>query len=370
MYYNNYHIIIPYHSNFSTLATCVNSLLLTTPKEIDIMILANNKDDKELNISFESSRVKIVKVNKNLYYPKAVNMAISLSEKEHIILSDSDTIYYGDWFINLVNCYKSSSNIGIVGSRIIYTNDGRIRDFGMGFNGYNFPHPFRNRKRDHPLVSNNRQFLAVCTCSCILNKSKFLDVGGFEEDLEYSYSDIDLCLKFREKGYEVWGCAKSDVYHQGKTVVTNIQHYSSETKARLIYLNARRLPIDFSYAFIESANYFLENQTIEKQFVLLDLTSICNKAWHYNLFIENLNIKLLDIINFEQTNRDMKHIDLYRNISYPIYNYNTPLIYFVDDYTSIKNNELWFKLRNYKDDIVIDRHGNIEKVLNILNEGV
>ena len=35
----------------------------------------------------------------------------------------------------------------------------------------------------------------------MVRRSKFFEVGGFDENLEVSYNDVDFCLKLRKKGY-------------------------------------------------------------------------------------------------------------------------------------------------------------------------
>lgn len=44
---------------------------------------------------------------------------------------------------------------------------------------------------------------------------------------------------------------------------------------------------------------------------------------------------------------------------------NVPFIYFVDSFTSLYNNELYFRLRNISNDIVVDRQCNIVSVSDI-----
>ena len=40
------------------------------------------------------------------------------------------------------------------------------------------------------------------TAACMMCKREdFFKVGGFNEDFSHNYNDVDLCLKFLEKGY-------------------------------------------------------------------------------------------------------------------------------------------------------------------------
>ena len=291
---------------------------------------------------------------------------ISLAESDNIILSDADTYYIGDWFKQLTTCYHETE-AAIVGSKLLFTDNNRVRDFGMGFNGYNWPHPFKNRPSNHPLTTKNRPFQSVCTASCIINRQKCEKVGGFSEELGFSYSDIDLCLRFREEGYSVWGCGKSEVFHKGSSTKRDFSHYRKDIRGKFFQRNSMRIKIDMQIYYEQSSNYFKNRNSLKQEYVLVDLSSVYNKEWYYGLISNLLEVTILDCYSFEQTKRDLRSLELYENIPSYIFHLKVPLIYFVDNYTALQNNSLWKLLREEPNDIVIDRHGNIELFANLNN---
>ena len=354
-----YSIVIPYHSNHLLLTNCISSLIKTIPVETEIIIVANNSNPIETDISFPFSNVRVYKYDQDLLYPKAVDFGILLAESDNIILSDADTYYTNDWFDQLTSCYHETE-AAIVGSKLLFTDNNRVRDFGMGFNGYNWPHPFKNRPSNHPLVSENRPFQSICTASCIIDRKKKKKIGGLSQELGFSYSDMDLCLRFWEKGYSVWGCGKAQVYHKGSSTQRDFSHYRKDIRGKFFQRNSMRIKIDMQVYYEQSSIYFKTKNSLNKEYVFVDLSSIYNKEWHYNLISDLLEITILDYYSFEQTSRDLKNLELYENIPSYIFHLNSPLIYFVDNYTSLQNNSLWKLLRDEPNDIVIDRHGNIE----------
>ena len=46
-----YSIVIPFHSNHLLLTNCILSLIKTVPAETEIIIIANNSNPKEIDIS-------------------------------------------------------------------------------------------------------------------------------------------------------------------------------------------------------------------------------------------------------------------------------------------------------------------------------
>ncbi len=361
-----YSIVIPFHSNHLLLTNCILSLIKTVPSETEIIIIANNSNPKEIDISYPYSNIRIYKYEQDLMYPKAVNLGISLAGSDNIILSDADTYYTKDWFNQITFCYRETE-AAIVGAKLLFTDNNRVRDFGMGFNGYNWPHPFKNRLNNHPLVIENRPFQSVCTASCLINREKCEKIGGFSEELGFSYSDMDLCLRFLEKGYSVWGCGKAEVYHKGSSTKRDFSHYRKDIRGKFFERNSLRFKIDMQIYYEQSSIYFKGKSLLKKEYVLIDLSSVYNKEWHYDLIRELLEISILDYYSFEQTSRDLRNLELYENIPSYIFHLKAPLIYFVDNYTSLQNNSLWRLLRDEPNDLVIDRHGNIELFVNLSN---
>jgi len=51
-------------------------------------------------------------------------------------------------------------------------------------------------------------------------------------------------------------------------------------------------------------------------------------------------------------------------------NISIPFIYFVDNFVSLLNNKIWFKMRDISRDLVIDQHGNIVNLRDIANSKV
>lgn len=356
---SEYSIVVPFHSNISLLHCCVKSLRDSAPDDIEIIIVANNRNQNELNINLSGGNITVLKFNEDLFYPKAVNIGVEAAKGHRVLLCDADTFYTGGWFKPLTEC-SQRNHAAIVGSKLLFTGTRRVRDFGMGFNGYNWPHPFKNRPLNHPLVLQDRPFQAVCTASCIIDKSAFQQIGGLSEELGYSYSDMDLCLRFREKGLPVWGCGQSTVFHKGSSIGRDMSHYRKDTRGKFCERNAQRFTVDMGSYFEESAVYYKRRYSVHGEYVFVDLSSVYNKEWHAQIIQDVLGCRLVDEYMFEQTPRDIPHIDLYESIPSYVFQLSVPLIYFVDNYTSLQDNALWLELRDNPSDIIVDRHGNIE----------
>ena len=106
--------------------------------------------------------------------------------------------------------HANRPGIGAVGAKLLYSN-GTIQHAGVvlgvgGVAGHAFKHQtvnalgFFNRPR---LVS---AFSAVTAACLVIRKEIYSTVGGIDEDnLQIAFSDVDFCIRLREKGYRnIW----------------------------------------------------------------------------------------------------------------------------------------------------------------------
>lgn len=357
-----YSVIIPYHSNRTYLFNCINSLTSTMPNDVEIIIVANNSNKKELDIKCDYSNCKILKFDYELMYPKAINMGAQEAKGNTLIFCDADTYYLENWFDALTTLYHSDDSIGYCSSKLVNPKDKKIIDFGIGFTNYNSPHPFKGQNIDYELVRNNIFVQAACAANSIIDKKLYFDIGMFDERLVHSYSDIDLCLRLKDKGYKTCCAANSIVYHQGGSTIGSgmSEALKSDTKGIYMAINSNRIDIDMNKYYKQAADYFMKAVgPFCKEYLCIDFTTVADKQWHYSLFEDIFGCKLSDVFNKPFKTRDASHIPLYYELDSNISALNYPIMYFVDDFQSLKLNSLWKDIRNTDKDIIVDRNANI-----------
>ncbi len=353
-----YSFIIPFHSNEMYLQLCVNSLLKTIPKkDNEIIIIINNANKQFNHISFSNKKVKLFKFKKNLGYGGAVNEGAILAKGKYLCICDSDTVYFGNWFHYISKFHESNKNIGITSSKLINPHSGKIIDFGMGLTKYNNPHPYMDRNDDFHLTKKNRKVQMACSANMIIEKKLFIQMGMHNNELFNFYSDTDLCLRLKEYKKECWVVAKSVAYHQGNSTHNNRSSYNPDVKGYYVKNNHKYMKIDMDKYFDESFKYFEYYKYKQNKYILIDLSTIVDKEWHHNLIEKYFN--LFNIYEYPYKERDVTFIPLVEHLDYYHITKNTPIIYFVDRFISLKNNKLWFDIRPNKYDIVIDRNANV-----------
>ena len=371
----NLSIIIPFHKNIEMLKLSLATLQKTIKIEPEIIIIANNADLKEIDLNL-GREYNVIKIAGNLFWPKAVNLGVSLSRKDFIAICDPDLFYWDNWLSELSKCLINNENVGVVSSKLINPLNNRIIDFGMAYNTFNVLHTTRGLLYNHPITMCDRPVQAACGATFLMRRKSFLDVNGIDESMPYIYCDNDFSLKLAKKGLSTWVVANSNVYHKGNTDKNNSKYYSfsylrEDSKAAFYAKNIAERKIDTNSWLKYFWEWYLKNTNlVQKNYILLDFCTLLDIDLYYNIFKYELNLNILDIYKFSVEQRNIYGLQLYNYVKTSMIDINIPFIYFVDNFVSLINNKIWFKLRDISRDLVIDQHGNIINFCDIANSKV
>lgn len=355
-------IIIPYYKNKQELYFCLNLLFKNTPSQIEIIIVANNSNSSELDISFPNC--KILRFEKELLYSKAANIGVQNAKGDIITLMDQDIFVTPDWYSSLLKKLLSNKEIGAVSSKMINPTNNRILEYGIEYTPHSSAHIGKDLSCDSPLVQNDICVSSACGGVLMTYRSLYNKLGGMDEDMPYICCDCDYTLKLWELGKQVWVVADSVVYHKSFTSkttgkISDFSFLENDSRWKFYQKNANRMRYNLNIWMHHTFKFFLSAHALQKKYIFINMSSYINIVW-YTIFIKkNLNIDFYDEYSFLVTSRNVNNLQIYDYVPYDFINLYTPIIYFVDSFYSLINNALWFKMRNTKDDIVIDINGAI-----------
>ena len=365
-------IIIPFHKNKDMLFYCLKTLVKTLPSDIEIVIVGNNANHEEIDFELPN-RYKYYKIYKNIQYPNAVNYGVKHSTGEIITICDPDVFFWEDWYEPMIQCLTQKDNVGAVSLKLINPLNNRILDFGMYYTKYNAIHSTMGLKYDHPLASFDRKVQTACSAVMMTTRDAFTKVNGMDSELPYSYTECDYCLKLKSIGLDTWVVADSKAYHKGSTDPNNsknyaFSYYNQDSKAMFAYKNYGRINYNVNEWFEYTCTYAKKHiSNLQSKYLLLDFSTIYDRENFYYMIQKFLNIEFLDCHNPIVKSRNIRSLPLYNYISFKYIDYASPILYFVDIFTCLFDNELWFKMRDISKDLVIDRHGNVFPLIDIAN---
>lgn len=365
-------IIMPYHRNKQMLLYTTDLLSKIIPQEVEIIVVGNNNNTEELNVNL-SDRFVYIKYDQSLLYSETVNRGVHAAHGEIITLCDQDIFSYQDWYSPLLNKLLSDENIGSVSSKLINPINNRIIDFGIEYSQYRILHPFRGIKETHPLVQQDYRVTSTTSATLMLRKEIYEKVGGMDLDMPYCCSDCDIGIKIGKLGLENWVIADSVAYHRGSSSTKNgksssFSYLKNDSTNMFWAKNFCNIHNSIGKTISAFIQYTKKEMPIEPLYYFVNLSSLREYEWYADYLKSNLPCDICDIHSYPQ---NLAHyslpLQIYDSLPYTFMNVQIPIIYFVDYFPSMKNNQIWAHMRNISKDLVLDSHGNLIRLEDIIS---
>lgn len=216
-------IIVPMKDYANVTEKCLESIYKKTTYKNFEVVLVNNRSEEEASYKLfekykkEYDNFQVIDADMEFNYSKINNYAVRCAKGEFIVLLNNDTqIITPDW-LELMVGYAARPTVGAVGVKLLYPDD-TIQHVGViiGMGGV-AGHSFLGVKRDDPgmyglvrVPYNVGAVTAACLC---VEKKKFDEVGGLNEDLKVAFNDIDLNMKLSKRGYRNIVLPMVELYH-------------------------------------------------------------------------------------------------------------------------------------------------------------
>lgn len=119
---------------------------------------------------------------------------------------------------------------------------------------------------------------------------------------------------------------------------------------------------------MRSFKYLKSIFKLKPMYYFINLSSLWEFEWYASQLRKIADIEYCDIHTYPQnTPHYSTPIQIYDEIPYSFMNVNVPIIYFVDYFPSLQDNLIWYHMRDIKDDLVLDSHGNLLPLSSIID---
>lgn len=218
-------IIIPNKDSVKYLKRAINSILKSTYKNYEIIIVENNSTKKSTFKYYEKIKTfaKIIKYEGEFNYSKINNFGVTYANGEYLLLLNNDIkVITKDWLEEMLSICQRE-DVGIVGAKLLYS-DKTVQHAGVvvGMGGI-AGHVNRLISDKNPgyfgrvAVINN---YSAVTAACLMTKKELYEkVEGLDEKFKVAFNDVDFCMKIRK-------LQKLVVY----TPFARLFHYESKTR--------------------------------------------------------------------------------------------------------------------------------------------
>ncbi len=209
-------IVIPAYNQMRYTYNTIDSIVKSSPKtSYEIIVMDDNsseQDAKELDKKI--TNIHLINNDENLGFLKNCNEGAKYAKGKYIIFLNNDTFVLEHWLDSLVELIESDTNIGMVGSKLIYP-DGRLQEAGgiiwNDASGWNYGRLDSPHNSEYSYV---KEVDYISGASIMLSKQLWKDIGGFDERYTPAYyEDCDLAFAVRAKGLKVMFQPSSILIH-------------------------------------------------------------------------------------------------------------------------------------------------------------
>ncbi len=217
-------VVVLARSGLQKTQACLASVFATTQSSVSCEVIVGG--DASLDGTSEylhslGSRVRILPNVPGKSLSEQYNQAAKVALGEFLCFLGDDATVKEGWLEKLLLIAKNDPKIGVVGNRHIDPETNRINHAGMVFSSQGKPLPlYHKQPADFWPALINQEFQILKATCWLVNRSLFLEVGGFDVELDNGYDDVDFCLRVRQRGYKCFYSAESVIYHAGNPAPT------------------------------------------------------------------------------------------------------------------------------------------------------
>ena len=300
----------------------------------------------------------------NLGNAGAVNRAFGVASGEILIQLNSDLILDPNCISGMVETIEhGGSDLGIVGSKLVYPTTGRTQSVGLAFGLSSKPHVFRHMPENHPLCVQSREVQLVTGATATMTRRVLEQLGPLDDRLYNHNLDHDHCLRAISCGLRNYMCADSLAYHW-RNRSGAIRYARVEAAEAAFWAKwGGKYQVDLGKYFDEAIDHLLATspELQAAPFIVLDLSRGADQS----IALESLEAQWQGI---RETVRDYRQMSndsecLWLPLLVPNWTIHEPIpfIYLVDSHLELEENAMWFARRRavVTEEIIVDLSASV-----------
>jgi O-antigen biosynthesis protein len=220
-------VVIPVFNKCELTLQCLDAIARVgarAPFEV-IVVDDASSDATPQHLAQRAGQIRAIRNPANRGFGGSCNQGAAAAAGKFVLFLNNDTIPLDGWLDGLVDELQTHPEVVVAGSKLLY-EDGLVQHAGIIFErgSRNLYHPNRLLRADDPRVDRRRELQAV-TGACLMIRARwFMECGGFCEEFQTGYEDVDLCLTVRRRGGLVVYQPKSALIHLESQTPGRMRH--------------------------------------------------------------------------------------------------------------------------------------------------
>jgi len=215
-------IIIPSKNNGAVLKACIDSIFDRTGYRRFEIIVINNGSTESATVDYldglrSRDQMSVLDHDFPFNYSEINNLGVRHAKGDILVFLNDDTeILSKDW-LDYMGGYAQLQHVGAVGAKLLYPGAEIVQHAGVLNLAPGPCHAFPKLAARAPgyFVRNmlEHDWIAITGACMMVERAKFEQVGGFDEDLPVTYNDTALCFSLVEHGFFQVVCPGVELVH-------------------------------------------------------------------------------------------------------------------------------------------------------------
>jgi len=203
-------IVIPSKDNPEVLERCLKSIAYWTKNiAYEIIVIDNGSKEenkKQIEKMQESYKFSYLYEPMEFNFSKMCNQGAAQAKYGLLLFLNDDCEVRGAKWLSHMAALATVQATGAVGAKLYYPESKRLQHCGI-YNIHLGPVHKLQFKEDIRSYYDRRNLgvrnvLAVTAACLMVRKSIFEQIGGFDENLQVAFNDVDFCYRLYEEGYQ------------------------------------------------------------------------------------------------------------------------------------------------------------------------
>lgn len=239
--------------------TCLGQEGGLRPVRLEILVVDNgSKPENKEQIEKITHGMKYIYEPMPFNFSRMCNLGARVATGELLLFLNDDITVCGDCWLAAMADRALRSYVGAVGLKLYYPDSRRIQHAGItnlpGGPVHKLQFTEDGQEEDYGYGSLDRNVIAVTGACLMVQRERFRQVGGFPEDLQVAYNDVDLCFSLREAGWHNVVLNRYHAYHH-----ESLSRGSDLTREKLLRLRQERQALYTRHpAYLDRDPYYPE----------------------------------------------------------------------------------------------------------------
>jgi len=213
-------VVIANYNAMDQLKVCLDSLLSSNYKKLEIIVVDNNSKDGSYDFLLQyrnNACIKIIHNLSNLGLAIARNQGRSMAVGKYVAFIDNDARVHPDWLGPVVATFEADSTLGACQCKLVLDeSDGNLDSLGEFFSQYGFlVHAVKpGAVKDLGQYNEMKEIFSAKGAAMVFRKDVLDKIGGFDDDYFLYLEETDACWKVWLMGKRVVLIPQSTVYHK------------------------------------------------------------------------------------------------------------------------------------------------------------